>query len=233
MAASTVDQIPKLTLYSYWRSSCSFRVRIALNFKGLNYEYKAVNLLIDEQNNPEFKKLNPTGFVPLLVDGDVVIGDSLAIILYLEDKYPQTPLLPLDLKKKAVSYQAATIVSSGIQPFQNLSMLKFIEEKVGPDQKLPWAQYHIKKGFAALEDVLKGHAGRYAIGDEVSLFIIDALSMQADIFLAPQIDGAVKRFSVDMDEYPLLKRLNDAYNETPAFIDAMPDNQPDAPQNLK
>lgn len=207
----------QLKLYSYWRSSCSRRVRIALNLKGLKYEERAVNLLKGEQFSPEFRKLNPLGYVPVLVDGDIVLSDSFAIILYLEEKYPQHPLLPRDLQKKGINYQAANIVSSSIQPLQNLAILKYIEEKVGPNEQLTWGKQHIEKGFAALEKLLKDNAGRYATGDEVFL---------ADLFLAPQLDAATKRFNVDMTQFPLLSRLNEAYNETPAFQDAMPDGPP-------
>ena len=140
-----------LTLYSYFRSSCSHRVRIALNLKGLEYEYKAVNLLKGEQFSPEFTKLNPIGYVPVLVDEDIVISDSFAICLYLDEKYPQHPLLPHDLQRRAINYQAANIVSSSIQPLQNLGILKYIEEKVNPDEKLVWVKYHIGKGVADLD----------------------------------------------------------------------------------
>ncbi|KAK2993632.1 hypothetical protein RJ640_019272, partial [Escallonia rubra] len=211
----------KLKLYSYWRSSCSCRVRIALNLKGrLEYEYKAINLVKGEQYSPEFRKLNPIGYVPVLVDGDVVISDSLAIIMYLEEKYPQHPLLPHDLQQRAINYQAANIVSSSIQPLQNLNVLKYIGEKVSPDEKIPWVQHHIGNGFAALEKLLKDYSGKYATGDEVFL---------ADLFLAPQIHGAINRFNLDMTEFPLLSRLNEAYQELPAFQDAMPEKQPDTP----
>ncbi|XP_075650210.1 glutathione S-transferase zeta class-like isoform X2 [Castanea sativa] len=198
-------QKQKLKLYSFWWSTCSFRVRIALNFKGLKYEYKSVNLLKGEQLNPEFIKLNPSGNVPVLVDGDTVVADSLAILMYLEDKYPHHyPLLPQDIHKRAINYQ------------------KCIDEKISsdPDVKLAWAQHYIKKGFVALERLLKDYAGRFATGDEVYL---------ADLFLAPQIHAAVKRFNVDMTQFPLLSRLNEAYNEIPAFQDAMPEKQPDTP----
>lgn len=211
---------PKLKLYSYFRSSCAHRVRIALNLKGLEYEYKAVNLLKGEQHSPEFEKLNPLKFVPVLVDGDATIADSLAIILYLEDKHPEHPLLPQDLQKKAMNIQAASIVGSGIQPFQNLWVLKYIEEKISSDEKLAWVQRHINNGFAALEKLLKDHARRYATGDEVQL---------ADTFLAPQIEGGIKRFQIDMTPFPTLARLYKAYSEHPAFQAAHPDVQPDAP----
>ncbi|PRQ19532.1 putative glutathione transferase [Rosa chinensis] len=216
--ATAGDQ--QLKLYSYYRSSCSFRVRIALNLKGLKYEYRAVNLLKKEQYSPEFRKLNPIGYVPVLVDGEMAVSDSFAILLYLEEKYPQHPLLPKDLQRKALNFQAANIVCSSIQPLQNLAVLNYIEERVSPDAKIEWAKVHIEKGFAALEDLLRNYAGRYATGDEVSF---------ADLFLAPQIHAAFTRFNLDMTQFPLLSRLHEAYNEIPAFVDARPDKQPDAP----
>ncbi|XP_028762801.1 glutathione S-transferase 2-like [Neltuma alba] len=103
MATESGDN--KLKLYSYWWSSCAFRVRIALNLKGIKYEYKAVNLLKGEHSHPDFLKLNPVGFVPVLVDGDFVISDSLAIIMYLEDEFTQRPLLPPDLQKRTINFQ--------------------------------------------------------------------------------------------------------------------------------
>ncbi|KAJ0098032.1 hypothetical protein Patl1_27874 [Pistacia atlantica] len=243
----------KLQLYSYWRSSCSWRVRIALNLKGsiflinslsfyssiekylkfgswvfeyliagIDYEYKAVNLLKGEQNSPEFRKLNPLGYVPALVDGDFVLSDSFAILMYLEEKYPQHPLLPSDLKTKAINFEAANIVSSSIQPLQNLVVLNYIDEKFGPDEKLPWLKHFLGKGFAALEMLLKDYAGKYATGDEVYL---------ADCFLAPQIDAGFTRFNFDKSEFPILARLHEAYGELPAFQKAMPPNQPDTPSS--
>ncbi|XP_055816464.1 glutathione S-transferase zeta class-like isoform X2 [Solanum dulcamara] len=217
--AGSGEKSKKLQLYSYWTSSCAFRVRIALNLKGLEYEYKAVNLLKGEERDPEYLKLNPLGYVPTLVDGDAIIADSFAIIMYLEEKYPQRALLPQDLQKRAINYQAANIVSANIQPLQNLAVLKYIHEKVGPNEATPWGQSHIRKGFEALEKLLKDYAGKYATGDEVYM---------ADLFLAPQIHAAIKRFEVDMNQFPTLLRVFEAYQELPAFQDAMPEKQPDA-----
>ncbi|KAM5554916.1 glutathione S-transferase zeta class-like [Rosa sericea] len=209
----------KLVLYSYWQSSCSWRVRFALNLKGLSYEYKPVNLAKGEQFSPDFERLNPLHYVPVLVDGDTVISDSYAIFLYLEEKYPQRPLLPADPRLKALNLQGASIISSSIQPLHMLSMLKYIEEKIGPEESLSWAQLHIEKGFCALEKLLKDFASRFATGNEVYM---------TDVFLAPQIAIATARFNINMSTFPSLSRVNESYKGLPEFQASSPERQPDA-----
>ncbi|CAI0385501.1 unnamed protein product [Linum tenue] len=115
--------LSNLVLYSFWQSSCSWRVRFALKLKGLPYEYRAVDLVKGEQFSPEFQRLNPLGYVPVLVDGGVVVSDSFAILMYLEDKYPQNTLLPEDPQLRALNLQAAGVVTSSIQPLHMQSLL--------------------------------------------------------------------------------------------------------------
>ncbi|KAK6804411.1 hypothetical protein RDI58_002195 [Solanum bulbocastanum] len=212
--------VSKIVLYSFWQSSCSWRVRFALNLKGLSYEYRAVNLGKGEQFTSEFDKLNPLHYVPVLVDGDVVISDSYAILLYLEEKYHQRPLLPVEPQLRALNLQAASIVSSNMQPLHMLSVLRYMEERVGPEEKQLWAKFHIQKGFGALEKLLTGSAGKYATGDEVYM---------ADVFLAPQIAVATKRFNIDMSELPTLRKIYDSCEALPEFQASLPERQPDAP----
>jgi maleylacetoacetate isomerase len=206
-------------LYSYWQSSCSWRIRFALALKGLPYEYRAVNLAKGEQYTPEFERLNPLHYVPVLIDGLVIVSDSYAILLYLEDKYPQNALLPTDPQLRAINLQVASIVSSSIQPLHMLSLQKHVEEKLGSDERMAWAQIHIERGFLALEKLLKAFAGTYATGDKVYM---------ADVFLAPQIAIAAKRFNIDMSKFPTLHAVYESCALLPEFQASLPDRQPDA-----
>ncbi|MFS8009633.1 putative glutathione transferase [Helianthus anomalus] len=198
------EEIQAMKLYSHPMSSCSRRVRLALYLKGLKYECITITAVGD----PELLKVNPMGYVPALVDGTTVVSDSYAILLYLEEKYPQHALLPQDIIKKSINYQAASIVSSSIQPLQNTTLVHYIGELVSPDEKLPWAQNHIRKGFVALEKLLANHAGKYATGDEIYL---------ADLYLTFQLDNAINRFKLDMTEFPLLLKLYKVYCQTPSI----------------
>ncbi|XP_057805684.1 glutathione S-transferase zeta class-like isoform X1 [Salvia miltiorrhiza] len=241
-SSSSSPSAPKLVLYSYWQSSCAWRIRFALNLKGLSYEYRAVNLDKGEQFTPEFEKLNPLHYVPVLVDGDVVVSDSYAIILHLEENYPQNPLLPSDPQLRAINLQkidtrieamidimavslkvklsqAASIVSSSIQPLLMMTHLKYVEEKFGPAERAAWVQIHIGKGFSALEKLLKGRAGTYSTGDTAYM---------ADVFLAPQIAVAANKFNVDMSKFPTLDAIYKSCIAMPEFEASLPERQPDA-----
>lgn len=210
----------KVVLYSYFRSSASWRVRIALALKEVKYEYKAVHLIKDggEQNTEEYKKLNPMGLVPSLeIDGHL-LTQSLPIIEYLEEKYPQPPLLPKDAFGRAQVRALSEIVNSGIQPLQNLKVL----QKYG-DGKEEWARFHIESGLRALEKMLEKTAGTYCYGDEVSM---------ADLCLVPQVYNA-NRFKVDMTQFPIINRIHDKLTELPAFKAADPARQPDTPEDMR
>ncbi|XP_025150936.1 maleylacetoacetate isomerase isoform X3 [Bubalus bubalis] len=195
----------KPILYSYFRSSCSWRVRIALALKNIDYETVAVNLTKDggQQFSEEFQALNPMKQVPALKIDGITIGQSLAIIEYLEETRPTPRLLPRDPKKRA----------------QNLSVLK----QVGQENQLTWAQQAITSGFNALEQILQSTAGRYCVGDEVSM---------ADLCLAPQVANA-DRFKVDLTPYPTISRINKSLLALEAFHVSHPCRQPDTPPELR
>ncbi len=209
-----------MKLYSYWRSSCSWRVRIALNLKGLAYEYQAVHLVRGggEQHAEAYRRLNPLRQVPTLVTGDgTAITQSLAILEYLEETHPAPPLLPEGALARARVRQLAEVVNAGIQPVQNASVLKQLEA-LGQD-KQAWAASFIARGLAALEAMAKETAGAYLVGDAVSF---------ADCCLVPQLYNA-RRYGVDLAPYPTLTRVEAACQEREAFQAAHPDRQPDAP----
>ncbi|XP_068948395.1 maleylacetoacetate isomerase isoform X1 [Petaurus breviceps papuanus] len=212
----------KPILYSYFRSSCSWRVRIALALKGIDYDIIPINLIKDggQQFTREFQTLSPMNQVPVLKIDDVTLAQSLAIIEYLEETRP-TPirLLPQDPKKRASVRMISDIIASGIQPLQNLSVLK----KMGQETQLTWARAVINSGFGALEHVLQSTAGKYCVGDEISM---------ADICLVPQVANA-ERFKVDFSPYPTISRINKTLLTMEAFQVSHPSRQPDTPPELR
>ncbi|KAM8948527.1 maleylacetoacetate isomerase [Lycaon pictus] len=214
-------QAGKPILYSYFRSSCSWRVRIALALKNIDYETIPTNLIKDggQQFSKEFQALNPMKQVPVLKIDGITIGQSLAIIEYLEETRPTPRLLPQDPKKRAYVHMISNLIVSGIQPLQNLSVLKQLRQ----ENNLPWAQKAISSGFEALEQILQGTAGKYCVGDEVTM---------ADLCLVPQVANA-ERFEVDLTPYPAISRINKTLLALEAFQVSHPCRQPDTPPELR
>jgi maleylacetoacetate isomerase len=209
-------------LYSYWRSSCSWRVRIALNHKGIEYKTTAIHLVKEggQQLKDDFAKLNPMQRVPALefeADGKhQVLVESMAICEFLEEVFPEKSLLPKDSVLRGKARAICSEIASGIQPLQNLSVLNHVE-KLGFN-KSEWAKEYITKGLTALEKLVEETKGKYCVGDEVTL---------ADAFLVPQLYNA-RRFNVDVAAFPNIQEIEKNLSEVEAFISAHPDKQPDA-----
>ena len=213
-----------LKLYSFWRSSASYRVRIALALKGLKYVYVPVSLVKDggEQNQPAYRALNPQGRVPLLVDGDFRIAQSLAILDYLEAVRSKPALLPGDPKQRARVLAFCHAIASDIQPLQNTGPLKLLGERFGADDaaKAAWNKHWIETGLTALEAERAGSGEPFAFGDAPTW---------ADCVLVPQVYNA-ERWQCDTAKFPKLYALAQRLRELPAFAAAAPERQPDAPK---
>lgn len=206
------------TLYGYWRSTAAYRVRIALGLKGLPYESISINLRAGEQLGEAFKKINPQGLVPWLVDGKAGLGQSLAIIEYLDEVYPDPPLIPGDSIARAKIRSLAQIVASDIHPINNLRVLKHLRKQIGLDQEAidAWARHWIEAGFATLEAMASPTA--FLAGPEVTL---------ADICLVPQLYNA-RRIATDLSVYPSLLAIEARLLQISAFDAARPEMQPEA-----
>lgn len=213
-----------MKLYTYFRSSAAYRVRIALHLKGIAFDSLPVHLLRDggQQLLPAYRAINPAALVPTLVDGEVRISQSLAIIEYLDEMHAQAPLLPPDAAGRARVRALALTVAADTHPLGNLRVLKYIKGELGQSEeaKLAWQQHWLRTGLAALEALLAGdaHTGVYSHGDAPTL---------ADCCLVPQVFSA-QRFQVDLALYPTIMRIHDACAALPAFQQAHPARQPDA-----
>lgn len=213
-----------MKLYNFWRSSASYRVRIALALKGVPYEYASVNLLTGESKSPEYLAVNPFGVVPTLEDGGKLFAQSMAICEYLEETHPHPPILPPDPAGRARVRAIALAVACEIHAVGNLRVSAELVRKYGATdaQRMEWMAHWITVGFGAIERMLAGapETGRFCHGDAPTL---------ADIFLAPQVYNA-RRVKLDMTPFPTIVRIEQACAAHPAFAAARPEAQPDAPR---
>lgn len=210
-----------MKLYTYFRSSAAFRVRIALNLKGIGYEPVFVHLAKGEHRAPEYARVNPQALVPTLVlDDGTRLNQSLAIIEHLDDQFPQAPLLPKDALGKARVRSLSYLVASEIHPLNNLRVLQHLKRALGQSQEQidTWYRYWIADGLAKLEAELAGQAGKFSYRDHPTM---------ADCCLVPQIFNA-KRYNCDLAPYPTTMRVFDACMKLEAFDRAQPSKQPDA-----
>ncbi len=214
-----------MRLYSYWRSSAAYRVRIALALKHLEYETESVNLMRDggEQRTPEFLEINPQGFVPVLRDGGRMIAQSMAIIEYLEETHASLPLLPNGARERAFVRGVALAIACDIHPLNNLSVQKYLESELGitEGQREQWILHWIGRGLAAVEGMLDHNIslGRFVGGEGPGL---------AECFIVPQLYNA-RRFHLPLEAYPRLVAIDAACALLPEFQTAHPDSQPDKP----
>jgi len=211
-----------LKLYSYFRSSAAYRVRIALNLKGLAHATEFVHLIKDggQHTKPEYRALNPQALLPTLEHDGKVITQSLAIIEYLDEIQPQPPLLPGDAGERAKIRAFALAIACDIHPLNNLRVLNYLKRPLGIDQAAAdtWYRHWVETGLAACEALLPGDGSRFCFGDQPTL---------ADACLIPQIYNA-RRFKADLSAIPRLVAIDEACSKLPAFAQAGPEAQPDA-----
>ncbi|CAI89377.1 maleylacetoacetate isomerase [Pseudoalteromonas translucida] len=209
-----------MKLYSYFRSSAAYRVRIALNLKNIDHELVGVNLLKSEQLGAAYLDKNPQGLLPALETADGVLGQSLAILEYLEESHPNTaPLLFGNAWQKAQIRNLSYAIACDIHPLDNLRVLKYLSNELGVDDeaKNTWYRHWVEVGFEKVEQLLDSN-NAFCVGEQPSL---------ADVCLVPQVFNAI-RFNVNMAAYPKIAAIYERCNKLDAFIDAAPQNQPDA-----
>jgi maleylacetoacetate isomerase len=214
-----------IRLYSFWRSSAAYRVRIALNLKGLEYETVPVHLLKDggEQHAAAYAELNPQELIPVLLHGHRVLRQSMAIIEYLDETWPEPPLMPAVARDRQRVRALAQAIACEIHPLNNLRVQQYLTETFGASeaQREAWTRHWIAAGFDGFEKLLADNpsTGEFCEGDVPTL---------ADCLLVPQVYNA-NRFKLDLAPYPCIRRINAACLELEAFQKAAPENQPDAP----
>ena len=221
MKSQSISGAPFVQLYSFCFSSTSYRVRIALSLKGINYEYVGVNLRVGEQRTDTYIQLNPSKGVPVLItDTGAEITQSMAILQYLEESYPEPALLPRDPLKKAYVLELCNLIACDIHPVNNLRVLAYVQSELGAsdEQKDAWYKHWIAEGMTAVEAHLSKHdSGLFCFGESPSL---------ADVCLVPQVTNAV-RFKCDMTEYPRAMAIYNHCIGLPEFERASAANQPD------
>lgn len=210
-----------IKLYGYFRSTAAYRVRIALNLKNLEHELASVNLLSGEEQQAPFSEINPQKLVPVLEHDGRILYQSMAILEYLEENYPEPALLPADSAARADVRALANVIACDIHPLNNLRVLKYLSGPLGiaEESKLAWYHHWLAEGFDAIESRLaKTSDGRFCFGNTPGL---------ADVMLIPQVFNAF-RFELDMSPYPTIASINDHCLALDAFAHAAPENQPDA-----
>ena len=213
-----------MKLFTYFRSSAAYRVRIALNLKGLGYDAVPVHLLRDGGQHllDEYRAINPSGLVPAFQDDAITLTQSMAILEYLEEAYPQVPLMPTGAVARAHVRELAQIIACDIHPVNNLRVLKYLVRQLGQSEevKTDWYRHWVIEGFQSLEAHLARHldTGTFCYGHSPTI---------ADCFLVPQVFNA-QRFDIDVTAYPTISRINDMCVDLPAFNAAHPAKQPDA-----
>ena len=213
-----------MKLYTFFRSSASYRVRIALNLKGLTYEQAAIHLRRGggEQLKPAYRAINPQALVPALEDNGRILTQSLAIIEYLEETHPNPPLLPKDPADRTIVRSMALVIACEVHPIQNLRVLNYVKETYNQtdEQVNRWAQHWIDLGLSALQEMILAQLkhGKFCFGDAPTL---------ADICLVPQL-GNARRYGCDLSKYPAILEIEKNCNAIPAFANAAPEKQPDA-----
>jgi maleylpyruvate isomerase len=211
-----------MQLYTFFRSGTSHRVRIALHLKKISVELIPVDLRTEEHSQAKFKSINPQGLVPALVDDQLILTQSPAILEWLEEAYPEPSLLPHDMNQRAYVRALAAMIGCDVHPINNRRILERLRNAMGHDEATinAWCQTWIIDGFDAYEALLTRHSymGKFSFGDEPGM---------ADIYLVPQVESAL-RFKVDMSRWPLISKINENCMALEAFIQAAPKNQPDA-----